>query len=144
MAPFATKAQLYTLLADRTAVDRQLDELRRSNAVRVLQLPTARDEYALMLTEDYVAALERCKAELLQRSAGGSSGGKSNGGNPGTPDAAPAAAAAAAAARAAQVIDWMAYRVLPACTQVMVTHAELAALLAGGSGAGAGAAQQPW
>lgn len=38
VAPFATKAQLYTVLADRTAVDRQLDELRRSNAVRVMQV----------------------------------------------------------------------------------------------------------
>ncbi len=38
VAPFATKAQLYTVLSDRTAVDRQLDELRRSNAVRVMQV----------------------------------------------------------------------------------------------------------
>lgn len=154
MAPFATKAQLYTVLNDRTAVDRQLDELRRSNAVRVmqascglgggglgwlaavtsavtelvaaeagsectscrlltvrlpwptrLQLPAGKDEFAIMLTQDYVAALRRSKAAVLHPPPSSSS---SRDEEPGGGSAAAAAAAAlgqptAAARQAAQV-----------------------------------------
>lgn len=140
MAPFATKAQLYTVLNDRTAVDRQLDELRRSNAVRVmqascglaggglgwlaavtsavtelvaaeagsectscrlltvrlpwptrLQLPAGKDEFAIMLTQDYVAALRRSKAAVLhpppsssrdEEPGGGSAAAAAAGGQP--------------------------------------------------------------
>lgn len=124
--PFATKCQLYTVLRDRTIADRQLDELRRRNAVRMLQLPApaARDAYALVLTADYEAALETCRAEL------GASGSRADG--QGT--AAPAAAA--------EVFHWFARRVLPACTNVMVTHAELLRLLAGSGGDNDGAASR--
>lgn len=138
MAPFATKAQLYTLVADRTALDRQVDELRAANAVRLLQLPCGTDEFAVMLTSDYCAALRNSQAQLLQQASGG--GGGAGGGadasaQPGQP-AAPAAQAAQAAAAAA-VFDWMERRVLPGCTQVMITHARLMELLAGGRSAGA-------
>lgn len=113
VAPFATKAQLYTVLTDRTAVDRQLDELRRSNAVRLLQLPTGRDEYAIMLTSDYEAALQRSREEQRGKASSG--------------DQPPAAGAPPSAA----VFDWFATRVLPACTEVMITHKELLQLLGG-------------
>ncbi|PRW33736.1 serine threonine- kinase 19 isoform X1 [Chlorella sorokiniana] len=134
VAPFATKAQLYTVLADRTAVDRQLDELRRSNAVRVMQLPAGKDEYAIMLTQDYVAALRRSKAAVLHPPASGGSQDEEAGSS-----AAAAAAGGrptAAAQQAAQVFDWMESRVLPACSAAMVTHAELLQLLAGSGGGG--------
>ena len=112
MPPFALKTQLYSILKDRTLVDRQLDELRRaacregrgpgllrpgrggrvgarviiclrapgqdksppasdpnvrlhlllprrlSNQLRLFQLPTGTDDFALMLAQDYADALE--------------------------------------------------------------------------------------
>ncbi|EFN53649.1 hypothetical protein CHLNCDRAFT_36320 [Chlorella variabilis] len=127
VAPFATCAQLYSVLADRTAADRQLEELRRSNTVRLLQLPASRDECVVMLTADYVAAVQRCKEELAARSQqqqqqqqqphGGGGGGDRN--------------AAGHAAGALEAFAWFAERVLPACTEVMVTHGELLQLLSG-------------
>lgn len=95
-----------------------------SNAVRLLQLPAGKDEYAILLTEDYCATLRRACAEVQ---AGSADGGGAN---------TQSAAAAAVAAGAARVFGWMESRVLPACTQVMVTHAELVGLLGGGSGGG--------
>jgi serine/threonine-protein kinase 19 len=114
VAPFATRSQLYSVLADRTAVDRQLEELRRANAVRLLQLPASRDEQAVMLTADYCAALRQCQEAELPQGGGAEAG-------------------AAAAGQSSSVFGWFATRVLPACTEVMVTHAELVQLLAGGS-----------
>eukprot|EP00887_Chlorella_sp_A99_P002948 scaffold24.g2948.t1 len=116
--PFATKSQLYTVLRDRTLADRQLDKLRRRNRVRLVQLPgpAAAPDYAIVLTEDYAAALAAAKAE--------------------------ATACGGAVAAAAVVFDWFLARVLPACTQVMLTHCELLRLLAAparkehGSGSG--------
>ena len=64
MAPFATKAQLYTVLADRTAVDRQLDELRRSNAVRVMQVSMPQRRRVLMGRNGQVGA-PNCNAAPL-------------------------------------------------------------------------------
>ncbi|KAI7843185.1 hypothetical protein COHA_003168 [Chlorella ohadii] len=143
VAPFATKAQLYTVLSDRTAVDRQLDELRRSNAVRVMQLPAGKDEFAIMLTQDYVAALRRSKAAVLQPPASSSGSPGAGLGCSSTAAAGPGARPTAAAQQAAQVFDWMEARVLPVCTALMVTHAELLQLLAGGGGGRAGSSGAP-
>lgn len=121
--PFATKAQVYTVVKDRTAADRQVDQLRRDNQIRLLQLPSSAaggpGDYALVLTADYEAALRRSKHEVQSRKRSSSSDG--GGGDPG---------GTAGAAEAALVFDWLAMRVLPACTEVMVTHSELLRLLA--------------
>lgn len=136
VTPFATRAQLYSLLSDRTATDRQLEELRRCNQVRLLQLPIGGrgDDHAVMLTSDYIAALRRGKAQLLkqhqerQQQAGGSTGGAASGSGGGC---APAGVT---------VFGWFARRVLPACTEVLITHSELLALLSGTGGAPPGGA----
>ena len=95
--------------------DRQLEELRRANAVRLLQLPASRDEQAVMLTSDYCAALRQCQEAELPQALGAEAG------------------AAGAPQPAAAVFGWFGSWVLPVCTEVMVTHAELVQLLAGGS-----------
>lgn len=114
MLPFATRAQLYSLLSDRTTADRQLEELRRRNAVRLLQLPTSGrgdEQHAIMLTSDYEAALRGCQQDLAGSATNGGGGG--SGPSP------------------AIVFEWFARRVLPVCTDTMVTHGDLVALLSG-------------
>ncbi|PSC67391.1 Serine threonine-kinase 19 [Micractinium conductrix] len=121
--PFATRAQLYSLLSDRTTADRQLEELRRRNAVRLLQLPTSGrgdEQHAIMLTSDYEAALRGCQQDLAGSATNGGGGG--SGPSP------------------AIVFEWFARRVLPVCTDTMVTHGDLVALLSGAR-VGAGSAR---
>ncbi len=141
--PFATRSQLYTLLSDRTEADRQVEELRRANRIRLIQLPAGGgrggEEHALLLTEDYLAALRRCRAVLLQQhrqqqlQQQPGDGGIGSGNKAGSLGA---GAAGAAAGRAAadqppgiEAFGWFAMRVLPACTETVITHSELLALL---------------
>ncbi len=131
--PFATRSQLYSILSDRTTVDRQLEELRRANTVRLLQLPTGRDEHAVMLTSDYCAALRRCKQAAVAATAAAATAQDGSSGSAAAAGATEPAAPAAAAAPAA-VYDLFADQVLPACTEVMITHSELLQLLSGSSG----------
>lgn len=56
--PFALRSQLYSSIPDRTLVDRQLEELKARNAVRLFKLATTKDDYAVMLVEDYAAQIE--------------------------------------------------------------------------------------
>lgn len=118
VTPFATRAQLYSLLADRTLADRQLEALRRTAAVRLVQLPASRGECAVVLAEDYADAVQRCKAEA-QAEKQGQQGEAGGGVRPG----------AAAAAPDSDVFDWFLGRVLPSCTELMITHGELVQLL---------------
>lgn len=99
--PFALKTQLYSVLQDRTLVDRQLDEMRLKNKLRVFQLPTGGDDYAIMLSTDYAVALQTCAQRLASKGA------------------------------LVHVFDWFRDRVLPACCDVMVTHTEIMMLLRG-------------
>ena len=51
-------SQLYSIVADRTAVDREVDRRRRANEVRVMRcVQLGVDEYALITTEEYVAVV---------------------------------------------------------------------------------------
>jgi len=50
--------QLYSVVKDRTAVDREINRLRKANKIRYFALPTGgRDCQAIMLTEDFVDAV---------------------------------------------------------------------------------------
>lgn len=80
---------------------------RLRNRVRVFQLPTGPDDYALMLTVDYNAALQSAAQQQLGKGTLPS---------------------------LVHVFDWFRERVLPACCEVMLTHSELMRLLGGGSG----------
>jgi serine/threonine-protein kinase 19 len=100
-------SQLYNILADRTATDRELARLAAAGAVRRFKLATGRDEYAFMLASDYAAAVD----------AAGS--------------AAERAAAASGAAFSAFKLN-----VLPECPGTHVAATELTRLLAGPGGLG--------
>lgn len=100
-------SQLYSVLTDRTAADRELARLAAAGAVRRFKLATGRDEYAFMLAADYAAAVDV---------AG---------------DAAEGAAEGKGAAFTAFKLH-----VLPACPGTHVAAAELKRLLAGPGGLG--------
>ncbi|CAL5228660.1 g11830 [Coccomyxa viridis] len=65
--PFALRSQLYTIVNDRTIVDRELDTLRLQNTLRVVKLTSMQDEYAYLLTEDYVALISRIITEQEEK-----------------------------------------------------------------------------
>eukprot|EP00466_Bigelowiella_natans_P012124 jgi/Bigna1/34904/e_gw1.7.115.1 len=55
--------QLYSVVKDRTAVDREINRLRKANKIRYFALPTGgRDCQAIMLTEDFVDAVTKKNA----------------------------------------------------------------------------------
>jgi serine/threonine-protein kinase 19 len=121
VTPFASRSQLYSVLADRTLADRQLEELRRTAAIRLLQLPASRDECAVVLAGDYAAAVQRCKAGLeeKQQQQSGAASSRTSG----------------STSMDLDVFDWFAERVLPLCSEVMITHSELVQLLGTAPGA---------
>ena len=53
----ALRSQVYGIVNDRTAVDRELERLRLAGSLRVLQLPSARDELLLVSADQYFASL---------------------------------------------------------------------------------------
>lgn len=133
------------LQADRTAVDRDLEQLRRSHKVRLFKLPTGADDYGIMTTEDYVALIRALCCSSSEQSSGGSGAGQSisaSGGMGGasssaTADASSAGFAGSAArqnngdgsARSTAVVDAFVTRVLPACADLHVSRDELLRLL---------------
>ena len=56
--PVVLQHQLYTILDDHTAVDVELEDLRRRNFVRLLRLLTLRRDVGVLLTSTYVARVQ--------------------------------------------------------------------------------------
>ena len=56
------KKHLYTMVDDRTLVDRQLDTLRRDGHIIVMPLTRSNDESLVVLTDDYHRAARRAAA----------------------------------------------------------------------------------
>ena len=61
MCPLVIKSHIYSIVSDRTAVDRQLEELNRRNKVRIIKLSSDRADYGVVLWEDYSRAVDGCK-----------------------------------------------------------------------------------
>uniref|UniRef100_F7BXI2 Serine/threonine kinase 19 n=2 Tax=Monodelphis domestica TaxID=13616 RepID=F7BXI2_MONDO len=62
LPPIALKSQVYSLVPDRTAADRQLRELRELGEVRVIQLGFDADAQGIVFTEDFrTKALASCR-----------------------------------------------------------------------------------
>ncbi|XP_045429163.1 serine/threonine-protein kinase 19 isoform X2 [Pipistrellus kuhlii] len=53
LPPIALRSQVYSLVPDRTAADRQLKELQEQGEIRVIQLGFDLDAHGIVLTEDY-------------------------------------------------------------------------------------------
>lgn len=106
--PLMLRSQVYCLIKDRTAADRQLDGLRQRNVLRVFRVNCGPGDAALMPTADYVALTVGISEEHPPQSA------------------------QRAALRA------FAARVLPACTGETVQRERLMELLEGAGCSGSG------
>ncbi|GIL84841.1 hypothetical protein Vretifemale_13424 [Volvox reticuliferus] len=71
LPPMALRSQLSCLLADRLTVERQLDEQRRANRVRVFKLPTGADEFGILTTADYRAVVRQAANNAVSDRRGG-------------------------------------------------------------------------
>ena len=49
------KTQIYTLVPDKTTVEAELDALRQSGKIRLFQLPTDRNDVAILLSTEHDA-----------------------------------------------------------------------------------------
>lgn len=109
--PFVLRSQLYSSVADRTMVDRQLEELKQEKKVRVFKMSTAKDDYAIMLIEDYLQQVATAHKEM-----GNKSSRKKTTEN------------------LEIVFYWFRKHVLPVYLSAGITHTELVYLLASGGG----------
>jgi hypothetical protein len=133
LPPFVTKSQIYTVLADRTAVDRDLDDLMRRGRARAFKLATGADEFAVLLMADYLAMIDGMAvqrewqaAQLRQQEAAAVRSGDGGGGG-GAPAPAPSPEVPAAAAVALRRFR---DRVVPRCYDSHVTAQRLLQLMA--------------
>jgi hypothetical protein len=127
LPPVILKAQLYTVLPDRTAVDRELDALQRAGALRAFKLATGADEYAVLSMADYAALIDAAAA-AADTAAGGGGG-------------LPSAAAAALRRFRERVVPrlWDSQVAAPRLLQLLAAPPEAAGGGAGGAAAAAGA-----
>jgi hypothetical protein len=51
------KTQLYTIVHSRTEIDRELEILKRSNKIRIFKLLSGNEDYAILLTSDYITLI---------------------------------------------------------------------------------------
>jgi hypothetical protein len=122
--PVILKAQIYTVLPDRTSVDRELDALLRCGAARAFKLGTGADDYAVLLMADYQRLIDAAITAAGAPGGGGGGGGEEGGSGGGH-----AAAAAAALQRFRE-------RVVPQLWDSQVAAPRLLQLLARPPGAG--------
>ncbi|XP_043819335.1 serine/threonine-protein kinase 19 isoform X1 [Dromiciops gliroides] len=65
LPPIALKSQVYSLVPDRTAADRQLRELREQGEIRVIQLGFDSDAQGIVFTEDFRTKVQLVNAGVL-------------------------------------------------------------------------------
>lgn len=65
----ALRSQVYGIVKDRTAVDRELERLRLAGTLRVLQLPARRDDHMLVAADCYFSALAEDASDGPARAA---------------------------------------------------------------------------
>jgi len=67
--PAILKNQIYSYVTDRTGVDRELNQLQENHKIRIFKILCLTDEYAILLTEDYVRLINNAKATWKDPSA---------------------------------------------------------------------------
>ncbi|XP_065057934.1 inactive serine/threonine-protein kinase 19-like [Rhopilema esculentum] len=60
LPPIVMKHQLYSILEDKTVVDRELNSLRDNGSIRFFKLDSGTDEFAIIYTQDYVDHVKAC------------------------------------------------------------------------------------
>ncbi|KIY97557.1 hypothetical protein MNEG_10405 [Monoraphidium neglectum] len=137
LPPFVLKAHIYTVVSDRTAADRDLDDLLARGRARAFRLATGADEHVVLLMSDYLALissiiahkddearqgqlrqLEGQRVEAAEQAAPG-------------PGARAVVTAPAAAAAAAAALRRFRDRVAPRCRDASISVERLLQLLAG-------------
>eukprot|EP01114_Cavostelium_apophysatum_P023228 TRINITY_DN8691_c0_g1_i2.p1 TRINITY_DN8691_c0_g1~~TRINITY_DN8691_c0_g1_i2.p1 ORF type:complete len:340 (-),score=53.78 TRINITY_DN8691_c0_g1_i2:710-1729(-) len=66
--PVALLSQIYSVVKNRTVVDKELDAMKRANELRVFKLLTGKSDFGIMATVDYVEALMSAKENAAQKS----------------------------------------------------------------------------
>ncbi|EFJ20354.1 hypothetical protein SELMODRAFT_418188 [Selaginella moellendorffii] len=64
LRPFVLRTQLYSSVKDRTTVDKELEALKQQQVVRMFKLNSGRDDFAVMLLEDYVSQIDAAKQRM--------------------------------------------------------------------------------
>ncbi|KAH7288881.1 hypothetical protein KP509_31G048200 [Ceratopteris richardii] len=62
--PFVLISQVYSIVKDRTLVDRELEVMKQDKDVRVFKLSTGQDDFAIMFFDDYVSQVNAIKSRL--------------------------------------------------------------------------------
>ena len=102
--PFVLRSQLYSSVADRTLVDRELERLKLERVVRIFKLNTGQDDYAIMFMADYLAQIALAKNRLMKKHT----------------------------EQEIAVFDWFVHHVLPSHADASITHLKLVELLSEG------------
>ncbi|MCO5599178.1 hypothetical protein L7F22_053278 [Adiantum nelumboides] len=64
VTPFVLLSQLYSVVKDRTSVDRELEVMKQQRGVRVFKLSTGQDDLAIMFFDDYISQVNAAKSRL--------------------------------------------------------------------------------
>ncbi|XP_057865016.1 uncharacterized protein LOC131072764 isoform X2 [Cryptomeria japonica] len=65
--PFVLRSQLYSSVKDRTQVDRELEDLRKQEVLRIFKLNTGQDDNAIMFMDDYLQQVEAAKISVQSK-----------------------------------------------------------------------------
>ncbi|MCO5562049.1 hypothetical protein L7F22_015675 [Adiantum nelumboides] len=64
VTPFVLLSQLYSVVKDRTSVDRELEVMKQQRGVRVFKLSTGQDDFAITFFDDYISQVNAAKSRL--------------------------------------------------------------------------------
>lgn len=117
------------MLQDRTLADRQLDELRLSNKLRVFKLATGSDDYALMPISNYKAVVQTAYAALVEENPVANKSGTNNSSAIKASKVVVANGSSSKPSLSDTIVERFLDIVLPACHDVSITHTYLLRLL---------------
>ncbi|GAQ90379.1 hypothetical protein KFL_006330060 [Klebsormidium nitens] len=101
--PVILRTQVYSIVKNRTDVDREAEVLKHRRRIRLFKLVTSGDDYAIMLWDDYTAQVRQAQAQAASKSP----------------------------PEHVVVFDWFLESVLPGHVEVGISHALLWRLLSG-------------
>ena len=61
------KTQLYTIVHNRTEIDKELENLKRSNKIRIFKLLSGNEDYAILITSDYIKLIRYFRDVVVQQ-----------------------------------------------------------------------------
>jgi serine/threonine-protein kinase 19 len=76
LPPIILKTQLYSMVKNRTITDKELDDLKRSNEIKVLKILTGNEDYICVFTTDYISHLRSVTQQHMNRNKENNPGDK--------------------------------------------------------------------